>query len=324
MTRLMLSRRNWLQETSACSAAAALAVAASLADVAVAQDAPAQAAAPRPKKFRFSLNTSTLRGQKLPLVEVVDIAAKVGYDGIEPWFDEIDRYAKEGGSLADLRKRISDQGLAVASLIAFPEWIVDDDARRAKGIESAKRAMELVAQIGGSMIAAPSAGAKEVEHIDLVKAGERYRALLEVGDQLGVIPQLEFWGHSKSFNHLSEAAFVAIEARHPKACILADIYHLHKGGSGYEGLRLLDGAALHVLHFNDFPETPGRAEITDAHRVFPGDGVAPLKDVLRTLRNIGFDGFLSLELFNRDYWTRDATEVARVGLEKARLVSLAS
>ncbi len=31
--------------------------------------------------------------------------------------------------------------------------------------------------------------------LDLHKIAERYRALLELGDQMGVTPELEIWGH---------------------------------------------------------------------------------------------------------------------------------
>ena len=41
---------------------------------------------------------------------------------------------------------------------------------------------------------------------------------------------------------------------------------------------------------NDYPAEPPRDAITDAHRVYPGDGVAPLKEMLRDLRGLGFRG----------------------------------
>src|SRR6185436_7764524 len=78
----------------------------------------------------ISLNTSTLRGHKLPIEEVIDIAAQAGYSGIEPWPDEVDRYVEAGGKLADLSKRHSDSGLKVTGAIAFFQWMVDDDAAR--------------------------------------------------------------------------------------------------------------------------------------------------------------------------------------------------
>jgi sugar phosphate isomerase/epimerase len=307
--RQHLSRREWLAGTS-------LAVAAGT----------AASAEPRrdPPAFRFCLNTSTISGQKVPLVEEVEIAAKAGYNAIEPWMHELERYAQDGGSLKDLGKRIRDRGLVIPDAIGFCEWIVDDDGRRKKGLENARRAMDLVQQVGGERLAAPPVGATDKSGVDLFKIAERYRALLEIGDRMGVVAQVEVWGFSKTLSRLGETALVAIESGHPKACVLADVYHLHKGGSGFEGLKLLGPDALQVFHMNDYPADPPRARITDAHRVYPGDGVAPLKAVLRDLRRLGFGGFLSLELFNHDYWKQDPRQVARTGLKKMQAVAEAS
>jgi sugar phosphate isomerase/epimerase len=285
----------------------------------------ADAAAPRlePEPFRFCLNTSTVRGQGLALVQEIDIAHRAGYHAIEPWLHEIDKYKQDGGSLEDLSKRLRDNGLVVADVIAFHEWLVEDEARRKKGLEAIRRTMDLIRQIGAEHIAAPPAGATDRNDLDLFKVAERYRALLELGDKFGVVPQVEVWGFSKTLRRLSEGVFVAIESRHPKACVLADIYHLYKGGSGFAGLRLLGAETLHVIHMNDYPSDPPRDKIVDAQRVLPGDGVAPFKMIFQTLRRIGFNGYLSLELFNAGLWKQDALHVARLGLEKMRAVARA-
>ncbi len=284
---------------------------------------PARAAAPSQPQVRYCLNTSTISGQKLGILAEVELAAKVGYDGLEPWVRELDEYVKGGGSLDDLRKRIADLGLKIESAIAFASWIVDDEVQRAKGLEQAQREMEIVLKIGGTRIAAPPAGATNAP-VDLRQAAQRYRALLELGEKVGVTPMVEVWGFSKSLTKLSEATFVALESGHPKACILPDVYHLHKGGSGFDGLKLLSGPAVPVIHFNDYPGEPDRDKITDAHRVFPGDGVAPLRQILRDMFSAGFTGALSLEVFNREYWSRDAEEVCRMGLDKMKLAVRAS
>lgn len=268
--------------------------------------------------FVYGFNTSTIRGQKLTLPQEIDIVGRAGYRSIEPWIREIDDYVKEGGTLPDLAKRFRDAGLRIDSVIGFFDWIVDDDARRAKALEEARRNMELVAAIGGTRLAAPPGGATDVTGLDLNKAAERYGELLALGNKMGVVPQVEVWGFSKTLGTLGEAAHVAINCGQPNACILADVYHLYKGGSQIEGLKLLAGSSMHVFHFNDYPAMPARAEIKDAQRVFPGDGVAPLDEILRTLRDIGFRGVLSLELFNAEYWNQDALLVARTGLDKMR------
>jgi sugar phosphate isomerase/epimerase len=275
--------------------------------------------------FRFCFNTSTIRGQKLSLLEEIDIVAKAGYQAIEPWISEIEAHVGQGGTLADLKKRLSDLGLTVESAIGFAEWIVDDDARRAKGLEQARRDMDLVQQIGGKRIAAPPAGATDVSDMDYLKVAERYRALLALGDHIGVVPQVEVWGFSKTLHRLGQASQVAIESGHPQACILPDVYHLYKGGSNFTGIKLLNGAAIQVFHMNDYPANPPRQAINDSDRVYPGDGVAPLGEIFQTLRDIDFNGFLSIELFNKTYWQHDPFDVARLALSKMQsLANVAS
>jgi sugar phosphate isomerase/epimerase len=271
-----------------------------------------------PENFLLGLNTSTLRGHKLSIVEEIAIAQKAGYRGMEPWVEELERYAASGGSLADLGKRFRDSGIAVESAIGFFEWIVDDPVRRRKALESARRSMDLVQKVGGKRLAAPPVGATDRPMPDLLVVAERYRALLELGDQIGVVPEVEVWGFSRTLGRLGEAALVAMEAHHPSACILPDVYHLHRGGSGLGGVKLLSPRAIHVFHFNDYPANPPREKLTDADRVYPGDGVAPLPALLRDLADGGFQVMLSLELFNRQYWSQDPLTVARAGFEKMK------
>jgi sugar phosphate isomerase/epimerase len=299
------TRRDWLVQSSA------------VLGVSLAQ--PLAAAMPAvAEPFGYCLNTATLMGQKLDLIEIVEIAAKAGYQAIEPWMYELENHVKKGGDLKALGTRLRDHGLSVESAIGFAEWIVDDPVQRKKGLEEVRRSMDLLQKIGGKRLAAPPAGATNRTNLGFAAMAERYRVLLDLGDQMGVVPELEFWGPSRVLSRLSEAVHVALEAGHPKACILPDVYHLYKGGSHFDGLRLLSGTAFHVIHFNDYPGEPARASITDAQRVYPGDGVAPLKTVLGILRQIDYRGFLSLELFNRDYWKLDAASVARTGLQKMR------
>ncbi len=164
-------------------------------------------------RVRYCLNTSTVRGQKLDLAALVDLAAKAGYDGIEPWMGEITAWRDAGGKLSDMKKRIADAGLAVESAIGFAEWIVDDPERRKAGLENAKSDMDLVAQLGGTRIAAPPAGATKEKMTDLAAIAERYAALCKVGEEVGVLPQLEVWGFSATLSRLGETSVRARRVR---------------------------------------------------------------------------------------------------------------
>lgn len=268
--------------------------------------------------FRYCLNTSTIRGQKVGIREEIRIAAEAGYDGIEPWIRSIAEFVEGGGKLSDLRKQIEDAGLTVDSAIGFAQWIVDDEAKRKAGLEEAKRDMDMLREIGGTRIAAPPAGANNGPKLDLFVVAERYRTLLELGDQAGIVPQLEVWGFSANLSRLGETVFACTEANHPKACVLPDVYHIFKGGSGFAGLELLSDRAIQVFHLNDYPATPSRTEMNDSHRVYPGDGIAPLTEILHMIGGNGRSVTLSLELFNKDYWQQDAMDVAKTGLVRMK------
>jgi len=311
------SRREMIARSAACVGAAATVGAATPRVSAAPEPPPADSAEP----FGYCLNTATIRGLKLPIDEEIEVAAKAGYQGFEPWIDGILRYVEGGGSLPDLRKRLADRGLSVEGAIGFPSWVVDDDKQRAQGVEQIKRDMDLIARLGGKRLAAPPAGGHRNPVTDLRVIAERYRVVLEAGREAGVVPELEIWGTSPTLSRPSQATFVAMETAHPDACLLLDAYHMYKGGFDFTGLRLLNWAAMQGFHINDYPADPPREEINDSHRVYPGDGVCPLPSLLRTMHGAGYRGMLSLELFNRDYWQKDdALTIARTGLEKTRAV----
>jgi 2-keto-myo-inositol isomerase len=271
-------------------------------------------------EFRFCLNTSTIREPKLGIEKEVEIAAAAGYDSIEPWIPTLREFTAGGGKLADLGKRISDSGLTVESAIGFAQWIADDPTQREDALEEARRDMDMLRAIGGTRIAAPPVGAhkSDAAKIDLRIVAERFRTLLEVGDQAEIVPQLEIWGFSTNLSRLGDVMYVIGETGHPKACLLLDIYHIFKGGSDFTGLNLLSDTALQVFHINDYPATPSREVMDDSHRIYPGDGIAPMSKILNSIGGSGRSIVLSLELFNRDYWKQDPLEVAKTGLAKMK------
>lgn len=280
---------------------------------------PAQSA-PAPSPFTLCLNMSTIRGHKLGFVNELETVSKAGFRSVEIWIDTLQEYLKNGGSVADARKRIGDLGITIENLIGFSPWIIDDEAARAKGLDQMKREMELLAQLGCKRTAAPPVGAQTPNSpsIDLQKAAERYRAILELSDQTGVVPQLELWGFSKNLNKLSEVMYVAIESGHPSARLLLDIYHLYKGGTSQASLPLVGKTAIEVFHVNDHTANFPRETITDADRVFPGDGVAPIRETLKLIKRPDRPIVLSLEVFNKGYYAQPAQNVANTAMAKMK------
>ena len=276
---------------------------------------------PSPLPFYPALNFGTLRGFNLTLEQEIDIAAQAGYKGIEPWEDRIRGYIDRGGNLDDIRKRINDHGLIVEGIVSFFQWAVEDNERRATGIEQMKRLMDWANQIGTGYVAATAAGVTNERIDDFRLLGDRYRTILEIGDETGVYPTLEIWGAVQTLNSLPDAVAISTWAGHPRASLLLDVYHMFRGGSPFGGLMMLNGRRLSTFHVNDYPAEPPRERLEDRHRIYCGDGIAPLVDIFRMLHDIGYEGGLSFEVFNPDYWaTGNPLLIARTALEKLNAV----
>lgn len=117
---------------------------------------------------------------------------------------------------------------------------------------------------------------------------------------------------------LESARAIGYGSSDPEASIVADVFHLVRGGGSVDDLLQIHGSQLSIFHVNDIPGSPPPQEQTDADRVMLGDGTADLPKVIANLRAIGYRGPLSLELFNPTLWRMDPVSVARLGLERLR------
>ena len=261
------------------------------------------------------LDTATIRPASLE--DKIRVAAKAGFDAIEPWEGELKAYEADGGSLADLRKRIEDSGLFVPSVIGL--WNAIPPTRDAweAGLADSRDRMRMASAIGSQQIQVVPQPERPWTDFDLAWASARYRDLLEIGiKDYDLVPAMVFVEFLPGCARLGQAAAIALDADHPQARIIPDAFHMHIGDSGFSGLRKLQGDFIAIFQFNDAPSSPAKAELEDKHRVFPGDGILPLEQCLRDLRDIGFSRCVSLELYNPEYWTRDPLEVVSEGLEK--------
>ncbi len=262
--------------------------------------------------FVYCLNTSTIR--PTPLLEKIRVAGLAGYQAIEPWNDEIDEYVAKGGSISALKKSIADSGLKVVSVIALHSWITSDGAAHAAVLDECRRRMDQAVQLGSPYIVA----SPPQEVVDLDRAIARFAERMAIGTSLGVTPTREFLGFVDGIKNVASAWAIAKGTGDPRATVVADVFHMIRGGGSIDDLLKLSGDRLANFHINDVPADPDPLTQTDYDRVMVGDGIADLPKVIANLRSIGYHGPLSLELFNRDLWECDPETVVKRGLERIR------
>lgn len=266
------------------------------------------------KDYEYSLNMSTIMGQNIGFLNEIKVAAKAGYGSCEIWVPTLQKYFDSGGTIQEAKSLINDSGIKIQNAIGFAQWIVDDPNVRSKALDQIKQEMEWLQELGCPRTAAPPMGATTIPKMNLDKIAERYNAILEIGEKMGVNPILELWGHSTNLNKVQEVLYVASASGNPNAKLLLDIFHIYKGESSFESLHIVGNDAIEVFHMNDYTTNINPKTIKDADRIYAGDGEAPIANVLKVLK----PKVISLELFNRDLYKLDPLLVAKTGLAKMK------
>ena len=268
----------------------------------------------RRDRRKIALNPSTIRGYRLTFKEQVEVAVKAGFAGFEPWLKDV-HAARKTGELGEALRIAADGNLKFVNGIAFGPWAHSDAGMRVVGLEETKRDMAALAEMECPCIAASMFGMQKpsAERLSKLEISERYLAVCELGDRMGVKPLLEYWGHSSNMCRLEDALAVLMLTNRTDGAVLADVYHTYRGGSDFASFSRLKPGMLPVLHVNDYPTDRPRTELTDADRVWPGLGGAPWDDLAARLQAAELDPWLSVELFNPNYWQTNPLETLREG-----------
>jgi 2-keto-myo-inositol isomerase len=87
-----------------------------------------------------------------------------------------------------------------------------------------------------------------------------------------------------------------------------DFFHYYKSGVTLEAIRRIPLDKLWLVHVDDAPDLP-RETLRDPDRVYPGAGALPLPTYFQILRELGYRGPVSVELFNQSYYQQPIDEI---------------
>jgi sugar phosphate isomerase/epimerase len=234
--------------------------------------------------------------------------AKAGIRAVEPQLTKVREFA-EKESPAVARRLLQDLGLRPASSsnqLGLPE---PGDAR-ARSLEDLKWKVELAQALGCDRLVAPSAGAGQYTEDDYKRGADNLREAGEIARPFGVTLMLEFARTSRFVGSLPTALKMVRDANHSHVRVMIDTYHFWGGISKFEDLELLRDSELHHLHFEDVPADPPREIQGQPNRVFPGEGIAPLRRIIEVLKRKKYAGAASLEMFNPAIQSMDPYQVA--------------
>jgi 2-keto-myo-inositol isomerase len=256
---------------------------------------------------------------KTDLVGDIRAASRAGYDLVEIWAKKMDAYLSDH-SVKDLKEvfrksRVKPLAINSVEFITFnASW------EKTNTMTLIKKFADVAVKIDCPYIVlVPSPRPVGVTDEEVFK--ESVKVLREVSNRFRshrVRFAFEFLGFSWcSVSTLEQDFKIVKTVNRNNIGMVFDTFHFHAGGSTIGSIEEIDQDKIFIFHINDAEDLP-KDSLQDAHRLFPGEGVIPLKEIREGLKRIDYDGPVSLEMFRPEYWKLPAIEVARKGMESIR------
>nr|AUN37234.1 inosose isomerase [uncultured bacterium] len=261
--------------------------------------------------MRISFNgATTIRAD---LATDIAAASAAGYDLIELWKSKLPAYL-ETHSTDDLRTALDAASLKPWSInsIEHVTFRAEEDYQAIK--EECARLSAIAGSIACPYIVVvpgrlPVKGASEEEVI--AESVHVLTQLADIAQPHGVGLAFEFLGQSNcSVQTLDLARKIVEKVDRPSVGLVIDSFHFYAGSSSFEAIDGLDPSKLFIFHINDSEDRP-KAELTDAQRLYPGEGILPLREMKDAFDRIGYGEMVSVEIFRPEYWEQDPFEVAK-------------
>jgi sugar phosphate isomerase/epimerase len=276
---------------------------------------------------KFSLSPVTI--SQCSFEEAFQKTAEAGFTGIGLRYDRFELYLQNGGSVAEVRKWLQRYGLCFTEAAFLAEWqfhgglpLVSQRQRTGGPAEHqallSKRLHGFLAHCEQLECANVTAVPALRETGDLDVAAEEFAVLCDIARPYGVRLGLEFMGTAPQLNDLHSASQLVRKADRPNGGLLIDTFLFHQGGSKLSDIENVPIDRVFNVQLADAkPKPPGQLNMLE-DRLFPGEGAAPVKDIVRLLQDRGYEGWWTVELFNPDYAVMQAETVAKRALSCAR------
>ena len=252
------------------------------------------------------------------LNEKLEAIAAARFKGVEIFENDLLSFA---GTPAEIGRTIKDLGLAAVTFQPFRDFEGMPEPQRVKVFSRAERKFDLMAELGCDLLMVCSnVSPDSLGGIDRVAADFR-----ELGDRAakrGFRVAFEALAWGRHINDYRDAWEVVRQADHPAVGLVLDSFHVLACGTELNAIRAIPKHRIFLVQIADAPTLDMDYLSWSRHyRCFPGQGDLPVGAFMDALQATGFDGLISLEIFNDSFRAGSAREVAIDG-QRSLLVML--
>lgn len=244
------------------------------------------------------------------LDEKLEAIAAAGFKGVEIFENDLLSF---NGTTADVRAMVASLGLETVTFQPFRDFEGMPEPQRARNLARAERKFDVMQQLDCDLllvcsnISPESLGGIDRAAADLHELGER---AAKRGLRIGF--EALAWG--RHINDYRDAWEVVRRADHPAVGLILDTFHILVRGTDLKAIRSIPRDRIFLVQLADAPRLEMDYLSWSRHfRSLPGQGDLPLMSFMEALQATGFDGLLSLEIFNDQFRAGSARMVATDG-----------
>ncbi len=260
--------------------------------------------------MKIALNGATT--MHADLATDIKAAGAAGFDLIEIWAAKLREFLKSN-SVADLKNLINENNLEPYSINSI-EHITFRNAEDYQKIKAETEELSrIAAEIGCPyIVVVPGKLPENAAKAEIMEESVRVlNELADIAEKYNVGLAFEFLGQTDcSVQTLDFCREIVEKVNRKNVGLVIDTFHFYAGNSTLEAIETLDPDKLFIFHINDAEKLP-KEELTDAHRLYPGTGILPIKEIKEKFDKIGYDRMVSIEIFRPEYWNEDPFEVAQ-------------
>lgn len=247
-----------------------------------------------------------------------DVAAyaDAGCQAMEVWLTKLETHL-DSHSAAEVRQLLADKNMALAAAAYQGGLLLSQGEPRKAHFDHFRRRLDLCQQFGIPTLIVIADFVDGMDVTDFERSVVSLKQASQWAAGFNVRLALEFRGHSPFCSSLDTALGLIAQCAEPNLGVNFDFFHYYTGPSKFEDLDLLTPNTLAHVQICDVSGVP-RELAADSDRILPGDGDFRSAEILERFRDIGYDGYVSLELMNPTLWQANAKQVAEIGFTALR------
>jgi 4-hydroxyphenylpyruvate dioxygenase len=256
---------------------------------------------------KTSIATVSIAGD---LEEKFAAISAAGFDGVEIFEND---FLAFDGSPRDVGRMARDTGLAITLYQPFRDFEGLPEPQRSRAFDRAERKFDVMQELGTElMLVCSSVSPVSLGGVD--RAAADFHALGERAARRGLRVGYEALAWGRHINDHRDAWEVVRRADHPNIGLILDSFHTLARRIDLASIRSIPADKIFIVQLADAPQIDMDLLYWSRHfRNMPGEGDLPVREFMQAVAATGYDGYLSLEIFNDQFRGGSAKSISADG-----------